>query len=567
MKMSKFFLLALSLLLISSSVSLSQKTVDQDQIDKIFKPWDKDNSPGVAVGIVEKGELIFAKGYGMSNLEHNIPIKPNSVFDIASVSKQFCGMAIGILIQEGKLTEEDDIRKYLPDFPEYGKPITVGNLLHHTSGIRDWPTLLLAAGFQFDDVISFDHLVNIIYNQKELSFETGSESVYSNSNYTLLVRILEVITGDGFDMWCRQNLFQPLDMNDTHFHLDHRRIVKNRVDSYTPIGGNLFMRNANNLCAVGSSSLYTTIEDLAKWVGNFKTGKVGGKNVIKMMTQASSLENGEPVNYGFGIGIGKWKGRDLWSHSGGWAGFRTILSYFPEEDFGIIVLSNLASVAPDQLAGRIADLYFLDEIETHEEEAEITEEAFDRFKECEFNPSRFEAYMGEFELVNAPGFIIEYTMADGKFYTQATGQQKFQIFPSSDTTFFLKVVEAWVSFHPESDGSVNRITLHQNGRYEARRVEGKTEAFNPSPDVLMEYIGKYSSKELSVVYNLIVNDGKLIINHERFGQLNLNTTKKDLFQTVGMPGELLFVRDQQDEIVEFRLSMGPRTRNILFNKL
>jgi len=559
--------LVLSILLLLSSSCFSQNTVKPSRIDKIFKVWDQDNAPGMAVGIVKDGELIFAKGYGMANLEHDIPIASNSVFDIASVSKQFCGMAIGMLIQEGKLSENDDIRKHLPDFPDYGKTITVGNLLHHTSGIRDWPTLLYAAGFQFDDAISFNHLVKLIYAQKELSFETGSENVYSNSNYTLLVRILEEITGDKFDMWCKINLFQPLGMNDTHFHIDHRRVVKNRADSYAPIGGKLFMRTANNLCAVGSSSLYTTVEDLAKWVKNFKTGEVGGDEVIHLMTQKSSLDNGNPVDYGFGIGIGKWKGRDIWSHSGGWAGFRTILTYFPDEDLGIIVLSNLANVAPDQLAGKVADLYLPAKIETEKEEVKDTDMAFDPFKKSVFNPSLFSAYLGEFELVSNPGFILEFTMADGNYYAQATGQQKFEIFPSSDTTFFLKVVEAWVSFHPEKDGSVKRIILHQNGHHEARRVETGKEKFDPSQDDLIEYTGKYSSEELSVVFELIVNDGNLTVDHERFGLLRLNPVRKDFFQVIGMPGEILFVRNEQNEIVEFRLSMMPRTRNIQFIKL
>jgi len=183
------------ILAFAPSCSFSQEKVSEKQIDELFEAWDSQKTPGMGIGIVSQGELIFKKGYGMANLEHDIPISPTSVFDIASVSKQFTGLAIGMLIERGELSEEEDIHKYLPDFPDYGHTITVGNLLHHTSGIRDWPTLMLAAGYQFDDVLSFDHLISMIYRQKELNFIPGDEEVYSNSNYNLLVQILEVVTG------------------------------------------------------------------------------------------------------------------------------------------------------------------------------------------------------------------------------------------------------------------------------------------------------------------------------------------------------------------------------------
>lgn len=568
MQMFRILSSIIALSIIAGSFSChSQEMVEEAQIDEAFMAWDDPNIPGMAVGVVSKGKMIFSKGYGSANLEHNIPISPASIFDIASVSKQFAGIAIAMLIKEGKLSEDDDIKKYLPDLPDYGHTITVGNLLHHTSGLRDWPTLLIAAGYMMEDVISFDLILSLIYAQKELNFVPGEEYVYSNSNYSLLVQIHEKITGDKFDSWTRNNIFKPLGMKNSHFHLDYRRLVKNRVDSYAPAGFNVFINIPNNLCGIGSSSLYTSVEDLSKWVINFGSPKVGGTEVIEMMTRGAKLNNGEPVNYGFGIATGDYKGQEKWSHSGGWAGFRTYLCYMPDLEFGVIVLSNHAAVNPTALSNRLIDLYYPD----LEDDAEVAEEdgntEFDPFKEAEFNSAMFKALEGSYELEAQPGFIITISSEGDKYYSQATGQQRISIFPSSDSTFFAKVVKGYLTFHKEVDGSVDHITLHQNGLHKGNRVKEKPEVFEPSPEELKLYTGDYKSEELSTVFSIKVPDENLLIDHVRHGQLYLKPLEKDKFQTIGMPGEIRYERDESGEITGFRLSMMPRTRNILFEKV
>ena len=201
----------------------------------------------------------------MANLEYDIPITPATVFDIASVSKQFTGMAISSLIQQGKISLDDDIRKYLPDVPEFGKTITIRHLVHHTSGLRDWPEALSMAGWRWDEVYSFDDIMRLVKNQKELDFEPGEKYSYSNTGYNLLAAIVEKVSGKSFREWTEENIFKPLKMNSSQFQDDYTRIIKNLAYSYNP-GNNGFSKIPGALTAYGSSSLFTTVQDLSKWV-------------------------------------------------------------------------------------------------------------------------------------------------------------------------------------------------------------------------------------------------------------------------------------------------------------
>ena len=198
------------------------------KVDRVFAEWDKPDSPGAALSVIRDGEIIYKRGYGMANLEYDIPIAPTTIFDIASVSKQFAGFAIATLLHEGKLALDDDIRMHLPDVPDFGTKITIRHLVHHTSGLRDWVQALVIAGGQMDDVISFKHILKMVRRQRELNFEPGTAFLYSNTGYNLLAEIVEKITGDTFREWTDANIFKPLAMTNTHFHDDHEMIVKNR---------------------------------------------------------------------------------------------------------------------------------------------------------------------------------------------------------------------------------------------------------------------------------------------------------------------------------------------------
>lgn len=326
-------------------------------VDSLFDGIDGASDPGAAVLVVRDGQVLLRRCYGLANLEHQAPITSSTVFDVASLSKQFTGMAISMLVEEGRISLEDDIRKYIPELPDFGHTITVGHLVHHTSGIRDWPGTLALAGSRMDDVITFEQILNMAYHQQGLNFPPGSEYTYSNTGYNLLAELVARVSGKTFREWTHERIFQPLGMAATHFHDNPSEMVPGKAYGYHREGNGKFLAIHNGLTALGSSSLYTSLDDLAKWVINFSGAEVGGKRVIERMFRQGALNNGKQISYAFGLVAGQYRGLKVLDHSGSWASFNTFLLHFPEQDFSVVVLMNYSPANPGRLAYDIAGLY------------------------------------------------------------------------------------------------------------------------------------------------------------------------------------------------------------------
>ena len=342
----------------------------ETKVDQLFAEWDHPDSPGAALAVIRDSKIIYKHGYGTANLEYDIPITTTTIFDIASVSKQFAAFAIATLAHTGKLSLDDDIRTYLPDMPDFDNTITIRHLLHHTSGLRDWVQSLVIAGVAMEDIISFKHILKMARHQKALNFEPGEAYLYSNTGYNLLAEIVERVTGDSFREWTDANIFKPLTMTDTHFHDDHQMILKNRAYSYQAVENGGFKHAVNNTTALGSSSLYSTVEDLAKWMLNFDDTQIGEQTVIDQMHQRGVLNNGEQISYALGLSIGEYRGLKTVGHSGSWRGFRSHLVRFPDQKFGVVILCNLDTFNPLRLAEKVADIYLADLLAPVEEASE-----------------------------------------------------------------------------------------------------------------------------------------------------------------------------------------------------
>ena len=330
------------------------------KVDELFAEWNRSDSPGAALAVVRDGEVIYKQKYGMANLEYDIPITTRTIFYTGSVSKQFTAFAIAMLWHEGKLSLDDDIRMYLSDVPDFGSTITIRHLLYHTSGLRDWAQSLSIAGVGIEDIISFKHILKMVRHQKELNFEPGAEFLYSNTGYNLLAEIVETVTEDSFREWMDANIFKPLDMINSHSHNDHGIILKNRAYSYQVVENGQFKNAVNNTTAIGAGALYSTVEDLAKWILNFDDTRIGGQTVIEKIHQRGVLNNGEQINYAFGLRIGEYRALRRGGHGGWWPGFKSHLMHFPDQKFGIIILCNLDTFNPLSLAEKVADLYLAD---------------------------------------------------------------------------------------------------------------------------------------------------------------------------------------------------------------
>ena len=338
-------------------ISVSSAQAQQElvaKIDSIFAKWDHTDTPGAAIGVMRNGAVVLRKGYGMANLEHGIPNTASTVFDVASVAKQFCAFAVLQLMEAEKVSPSASIRDYLPELhPEMGS-IKVKHLVHHTSGLRDWPGMLALAGYRMEDVITFDDIMQMAYAQRSLNYEPGSEYSYSNTGYNLLAAIVNKQSGTTFRAYTDSVIFRPLQMTQTVFQDDHEIVLPGRATAYAHAGDN-FQRVGNTLSAVGSSSLFSSVNDLLRWAKSREASPLDSK-----MKAKGDLNSGKTIGYAFGQVIGTFRGLETVSHSGSWAGFRSALLRFPGERFAVIILANTSAISPMDLALDISELYLGD---------------------------------------------------------------------------------------------------------------------------------------------------------------------------------------------------------------
>ncbi len=336
-----------------------------NKVDDLFKQWDRDDSPGAALGIFKDGKIIYARGYGTANLEYALPWTPQSPSRVGSISKQFIAMCIAILVEQGKLSFEDNIQKFLPGWPDYATPIKIKHLLHHTSGIREYLTLVELMGKPEGSgyVYTPNELVKTLSGQKELNFKPGEMFSYTNSGYFLLSEIINRVSGLKASAFAKKYIFDPLGMNNTHFHDNPNMIVKNRAYGYSPKKDGGYRLDILRLKVIGDLGVFTTIEDFLKWDQNFYENKLGNgtQNLIKMMLTPGTLNNGEALLYAMGLNINLYGGLKTISHGGSAVGYQAQYMQFPDQRFSIVILSNLSTFRPGRIARKIADIYLADQ--------------------------------------------------------------------------------------------------------------------------------------------------------------------------------------------------------------
>jgi len=362
-------------LVVTASPALLAADETTDKVDKLFAAWDKTTTPGAALAVIKDGKIVYERGYGMAKLEDGIVNTPDKVFDIGSVSKQFTAACVAMLVRDGKVRVEDDIRKYLPEMPAYEKPVTVGHLLHHTSGIRDYNALLSLAGFRPEsDSPTVEEAVEIIRRQKKLNYTPGEEYSYTNSGFFLLSQIVERVSGKSLNAFAQERIFKPLGMTKTLFQDDHTQIIKDRATGYTQAeAGGGFKINMSNWDETGDGNVYTTMRDLYLWDQAFYTGALG-KDLTDMLQTTGVLNSGKAIDYAWGLVVTDYKGLKVVEHGGAWVGFRAAIVRFPEQKFSVVILANLDSIDPSGLALRVADIYLAGQMkEPAKEEAKKVE--------------------------------------------------------------------------------------------------------------------------------------------------------------------------------------------------
>ena len=540
--------------------SIKPKAITQnEQVDELFTVWDTNDTPGAAVAVVKDGAVIYKNGYGLSNLEYDIPITPSSIFHIASVSKQFTVFSILLLEKQGKLSLDDDIRKYIPEVPDFGTTITLRHLASHTSGLRDQWNLLSMAGWRMDDVITKEHVLKLVSKQKELNFKPGDEYAYCNTGFTLLAEVVSRISDMSFAEFTEANIFKPLKMSNTLFYDDHEKIVKNRAYSYNSSSDG-YKKSVLNFSIVGATSLFTTVEDLCLWSMNFSELKVGDLAIVNKMNTHAILNNGKTFGGALGQFVGKYKGLNEIQHGGADAGYRSYLTRFPDENISVVVFSNSAEFNSGRMAHKVVDIYLKNKIEKEPKKGETKNE--NTSEDLAIDQVTRSTYVGGFEL--QPGFIITVTEENGVLWAQATGQGVLALVALSTTEFEVKGIDAKIEFIPNEGKNIKFIKLHQGGQImEAPRVK----EFDKTTVNLSDFSGDFYSEELTTTYNFTVSSDSLVATHSRLSDFNLNPIKKDVFKgEAWFFGQVEFIRDENNMITGCKVSNG-RVRNLYFEKV
>lgn len=340
--------------------------------DQVFYPFTGDEVPGGAVGVIKDGKLIFSKAYGMANLTYDIKFDLNTPSNIGSVTKQFTATAILLLEQQGKLSLEDDIRKHLPEIPDFGEVIKVKNLLNHTNGLWEIYNLMPITGWNGENVLLRSSIIDIIKKQDELQAKPGQEFNYNNTAFILLAEIVKRKTNTEFPKWVKENIFNPLEMNHSFVRDNPKAIIKNGTQGYVTDASGI--KEAGDLAAsYGAGGIYTIVGDLAKWMNNFDKATLGGKELIAKLVKQDTLNNGDTLSYGLGIGVDTYKGLKQYSHGGADIAHRAFISYFPEIKSGTIVLSNFGNFPIGQITEEL-NKAFLSEYFKEDEKEELKTE-------------------------------------------------------------------------------------------------------------------------------------------------------------------------------------------------
>jgi CubicO group peptidase (beta-lactamase class C family) len=343
---------------IVASGTASAQSPRNPAVDRVFAEWDKPTSPGCALGVIRDGRMVYERGYGMANLDYDIPNGPRIVYYIGSDSKQFTAAAVGMLALRGQLSLDDDVRKYFPELPDYGTPIRIRHLIHHTSGLRDIYTLMSMRGDRLEDVFPDSQALALIFRQRGLAFPPGSAYSYSNSGYFLLAQLVKRVSGRTLREFTDAEIFQPLGMVNTHFHDDPGHIMKNRAMSYEPDGkGGFRISYLQNFDKVGAGGLYSTVHDLQRWDENFYTHKVGGPALQTLIHTRGVLTSGDTLPYAFGNNVTTYRGLRTVEHGGSMMGYKAYIARFPDQRLSVLTTCNLGSIDPGPLAHAVTEVF------------------------------------------------------------------------------------------------------------------------------------------------------------------------------------------------------------------
>jgi CubicO group peptidase (beta-lactamase class C family) len=554
-----------------SILQLEAKSDDPEALaDQLMFAYDRPGGPGGAVQVWRDGRTIFSRAYGLADLTHGIPFDTGTPTNIGSTSKQFTAFAVLLEEERGNLSLDDDLRQYFPDFPEFTERVTIRHLLTHTSGLREFLNLYGISGAD-TRALDRDDVLRAVERQPALQNEPGAEFNYNNTAFSLAAQIVEQTSGQDFDDYMRENVFEPLGMNDSYVRMTPATIIAGRSEGYTP-GSQGWTTPGDLGGAVGAGGIYASVEDLERWGRNLLSPQVGTPEMVEAMMTEFMLTDGDGSGYGYGLFIDEQRGVKRVHHGGADVSHRSMIVHYPEIDAGVTVQSNAATFNSGGTAFDLGAAWFGDAMEPEEDES--GEDAAGDFDPEAYDLDDFERVAGSYSMDPQPQIIARFWRSGDTLYTQLTGQQPVEIRPSGPNRFDIVVVPASVVF--EEGDPAPGFTLFQGGQeIHASRVEteegeaAEPEAWEPTAEDLQDFAGRYYGDEIETFYTISLEhpeDGeegepRLVLNQLRRGDMTLRPTERDTFVSGGMTVE--FERDRNGMVIGLYVDAA-RTREVRF---
>jgi len=529
----------------------------ENKIDKIFEEFNE--KPGCVVAVYDKDKTIFQKGYGYANLDYDIKNSPETVFDLASNSKQFTAACISLLESEGKLNLDDEIQKYIPEFPNFSEgKITVSHLLYHTSGLNDYVDLLILAAIPFSNHFTEEDCLLLLKRQKSLNFEPGTKHLYCNSGYVLLAIIIERISGLSIAEFASINIFRPLRMNNTFYHNDSSKIIKNRAIGYAKKGNEYQIKHSFNCECCGDGQVYTTAKDFYFWNENLRKNKIGYDNFVENILKKGVLNNGESINYAMGLIHGSHKGLNYVSHNGSSEGFNSQYIHFLDENISVLVMSNNGNCDAYSYGIQVAELYLADKLKynpkadkeielPNKQEIEFTKDELEKFCGCYWN----DEYNG----------IRKIYLKDDSLQFHRSENNVTSLIQITQSRF--KMSDSHNGFIEFGINTKNQRTLTLVNWNALELIE--YEPVHYSREELNTFCGIYYCQDLDVNYELRLIDDTIYIYIKDKKTCTIHEVMENLFLRSDN-GRLVFEKDKADNVIGFTLETY-RVKNLKFSKI
>lgn len=558
MKIRSLFIIIAFTLNISLNAQLSKLQIQQ--IDSLFLEWNTPNHPGGSIGVMLNGKFVFSKAYGLASLDYQIANTTETKFNIASVSKQFTAMGIVLLHLEGKLSIDDNIRKHLPELPEFAKEITIRHMLHHTSGMRSLHALLGLAGWRNDDTRSNDDLMRFMIRQKELNFEPGSEYMYCNTGYMFMATIIERITKEKFADWMKKSVFEPLGMMDTYVEDNYRNVVANNATSYSGNQNSGYNRAIDFWNYVGSGNMHSTSKDMLVWLENFSKPTAGWEEAFKMMLTKDKLSNGAENDYAFGVFIGKFQDNNRIQHGGSIGAYSSVISSIPNQKLNIVILCNFSNSVGTK-SNQITDIIF---------NTEVSESAVNENIPIPPPIKTINLSNNELDKFSA-WYWVEKDNYARKIYVEDDTLRYFRsenaispLVPINENEFQMLGVEASliIKFKKNKEGNkIMLVTINNDPPILSEEFEPLTNSLQS----LQSYTGSYYSPEVETSYVFYLEGETLKYHHPRHGDHAMSLLKKDVLEGIYPFNIIKICRDANGEIDGLKVSNG-RVRDMWFKK-